>query len=703
MSAENMNQNNIHEDVNTILKRPVQSLNGIGESRAKLFHKLGIYTIEDLISYYPRTYEDRSNVKKIADLLDDESCSFEATITSVVRENRIRRGLVIYKVNIIDDTADASAVWFNQSYLKNKFSIGEKYYFYGKASRKFGKIEIQNPVFEKISNGEAKNTCRIMPVYGTTAGLTENIIRLAIRNALKLVNNKLNEFLPQTIRDKYHLSEINYSISNIHFPETDQDFSNARYRLVFEELLLLQLGLTSIKNLLKKGEKGIVFKKIVEGKTFVEGLPFKLTNSQTNVLSEIVLDMESNKVMNRLVQGDVGSGKTILAVISLFKAVKNGYQGTLMVPTEILAEQHYRTFEGLLAKYGIKVGLLVGSLNASQKKIVREEIEAGLLDVVIGTHALIEESVKFKKLGLVITDEQHRFGVRQRASLSKKGKNPDVIVMTATPIPRTLALILYGDLDISIIDELPPGREKIDTYNVGSMMRQRIDDFIRKMVKEGRQVYIVCPLVEESETIDAKAAQDIYERIANKEFKDLNVGLLHGRMKTKEKEEVMRSFVQGNIDILVSTTVIEVGVDVANASVMVIENAERFGLAQLHQLRGRVGRGEHKSYCILFSDSKSEIAIERMKVMQKTNDGFVISDKDLELRGPGEFFGVRQHGLPEFKIANLYSDIEILKTAQNGALEVLKNDPLLEGEENQNIRIKVSELFSKKLEGISLN
>jgi ATP-dependent DNA helicase RecG len=714
MSVENMNldktnKNNyndsdkLHEDINNILKKPIQSLKGIGESRAKLFHKLGIDTVEDLISYYPRTYEDRSNVKKIADLLDDESCSFEAVISSPVRENRIRRGLVIYKVRISDDTADASAVWFNQSYLKNKFTVGEKYYFYGKASRKFGKIEVQNPVFEKATLIEARNTCRIMPVYGTTAGLTENILRLAIRNALKLVGNNLHEFLPKIIRDKNHLSEINYAIGNIHFPETDHDFSNARYRLVFEELFLLQLGLTSIKNLLNRGEKGIVFKKTAEEKDFVIGLPFKLTDSQRKVMSEIISDMESSKVMNRLVQGDVGSGKTILAVISLLKTVKNGYQGTLMVPTEILAEQHYRTMKDLLAKQDIRVGLLVGSLSASQKKKVREEIESGLLDIVIGTHALIEESVKFKKLGLVITDEQHRFGVRQRASLSKKGMNPDVIVMTATPIPRTLALILYGDLDISIIDELPPGREKIDTYNVDNMMRQRIDNFIRKTVGEGRQVYIVCPLVEESESIDAKAAQDIYERIANKEFTDLKVGLLHGRMKTKEKEQAMKSFVDGEIDILVSTTVIEVGVDVPNASVMVIENAERFGLAQLHQLRGRVGRGSHKSYCILFSDSKSEIAVERMKIMQKTNDGFLISDKDLELRGPGEFFGVRQHGLPELKIANLYNDLAILKTAQAEALNVLKNDPLLEKEENKSIKLKVSEFFSKKLDGISLN
>jgi len=698
-----MNTENEKREEDNILKKPITSLGSIGEARARLFHKLGIDSILDLISYYPRTYEDRSEVKKITDIQDEESCSFEATISSVIRENRIRRGLVIYKVNIKDDTDSATATWFNQSYLKNKFSIGEKYYFFGKVSRKFGKIEVQNPVYEKISDDEAKNTCRIMPVYSSTAGLTENVIRLAIRNALKLTGSSMIDYIPESTRKKYHLSEINYSIHNIHFPKTDSDFRNARYRLVFEELFLLQLGLTNIKNLLKEGEKGIVFKKSDDENEFIGNLPFLLTGSQTKVLAEIIGDMESNKVMNRLIQGDVGSGKTILAVISLFKAVKNGYQGTLMVPTEILAEQHYRTIEGLLSKYGIKVGLLVGSLSASSKKKVRQDIEDGLLDVIIGTHALIEDCVKFNNLGLVITDEQHRFGVRQRSLLSAKGVNPDVIVMTATPIPRTLALILYGDLDISIIDELPPGRKPIDTFAVGNEMRPRIDAFIRKNVKEGRQVYIVCPLVEESDMIEAAAAADIYERIANKEFRDLNVGLLHGKMKASEKENTMKSFVDGKIDILVSTTVIEVGMDVPNASIMVVENAERFGLAQLHQLRGRVGRGIHKSYCILFNDSKSEVAQERMNVMQKTNDGFIISDKDLELRGPGEFFGVRQHGLPEFKIANLYKDIELLKIAQNEALEVLKNDPLLESEENKNIKIKVSELFGKKLEGISLN
>ncbi len=698
-----MNTENEKREADNILKKPITSLGSIGEARAKLFHKLGIDSILDLISYYPRTYEDRSEVKKIADILDEESCSFEATIASVIRENRIRRGLVIYKVNIKDDTDSATATWFNQSYLKNKFNIGEKYYFFGKVSRKFGKIEVQNPVYEKISDDEAKNTCRIMPVYSSTAGLTENVIRLAIRNALKLTGSSMIDYIPESTRKKYHLSEINYSIHNIHFPKTDSDFRNARYRLVFEELFLLQLGLTSIKNLLKEGEKGIVFKKFDDENEFIGNLPFLLTGSQTKVLGEIMGDMESNKVMNRLIQGDVGSGKTILAVLSLFKAVKNGYQGTLMVPTEILAEQHYRTIESLLSKYGIKVGLLVGSLSAASKKKVRQDIEDGMLDVIIGTHALIEDCVKFNNLGLVITDEQHRFGVRQRSLLSSKGDNPDVIVMTATPIPRTLALILYGDLDISIIDELPPGRKPIDTFAVGNEMRQRIDAFIRKNVKEGRQVYIVCPLVEESDMIEAAAAADIYERIANKEFRDLNVGLLHGKMKASEKENTMKSFVDGKIDILVSTTVIEVGMDVPNASIMVVENAERFGLAQLHQLRGRVGRGVHKSYCILFNDSKSEIAKERMNVMQKTNDGFIISDKDLELRGPGEFFGVRQHGLPEFKIANLYKDIDLLKIAQNEALEVLKKDPLLESEENKNIKIKVSELFGKELEGISLN
>jgi len=436
---------------------------------------------------------------------------------------------------------------------------------------------------------------------------------------------------------------------------------------------------------------------------FIGDLPFSLTKAQMKAFREIEKDMESKKVMNRLVQGDVGSGKTIVAVLAMFKAVKNGYQATMMVPTEILAEQHYKSVSGLLEKYGVRVVLLTGSQTKKQKNEILEKVATGEADIVIGTHALIEEGVSFNNLGLVITDEQHRFGVRQRAALSRKGGNPDVLVMTATPIPRTLALILYGDLDISIIDELPPGRKPVKTYAVDESMRERINNFIRKKVAEGRQVYIVCPLVEESEEIEAKAATDLAERIAKHDFSDLKVGLIHGKMKPKEKDAVMRSFVEGKTDILVSTTVIEVGVNVPNATVMVVENAERFGLAQLHQLRGRVGRGEHQSYCILYNNGRTQVCRERMKIMEKTNDGFVISEKDLELRGPGEFFGTMQHGIPDLKIANLYRDMDILKLAQEAAMDIIEEDRHLMTEENRPLREMLMHRFKDKLDQLSLN
>jgi ATP-dependent DNA helicase RecG len=688
-------------DLKEILKKPVRSINGVGEARARLLNKLNLYTVGDVINHFPREYEDRNSFKKIAQLMDGQSCSFEGIIASKVIESRLRAGLTIYKVLIKDDTGSITAIWFNQRYIKNVFKIGEEYVFYGRINRKSTNLSIQNPVYEIISGREMKNTCRIVPVYPSTCDLSQNTLRSVIRSALEMVLDNIEETLPEEVRNKYNLSEINYSISNIHFPKCDQDFINARKRLVFEELFLLQLGLLCIKGVLRYNKTGISFGKVDEMESFIESLPFKLTGAQKRVFEEIQRDMESIRVMNRLVQGDVGSGKTIVAVLSIYKAVKNGYQATLMVPTEILANQQYTSISRLLGKLGINVALLTGSQTARNKSAVLEGIKSGDIHVLIGTHALIEENVEFKRLGLVVTDEQHRFGVRQRAALAKKGENPDVIVMTATPIPRTLALILYGDLDISIIDELPPGRKLIETYAVDNSMRERINVFIRNKVMEGRQVYIVCPLVEESENIEAKSAQETAERIAEEDFKDLRVGMMHGKMKQKDKDEIMKSFIEGNIDILVSTTVIEVGVDVPNASVMIIENAERFGLAQLHQLRGRVGRGQHQSYCILYNESRTDVSKERMKVMQKTNDGFVISEKDLELRGPGEFFGTRQHGLPELRIANLYRDIEILKLSQEAANDILLEDKLLSLDKNLRLRDSIKEKFVGKLNDLS--
>jgi ATP-dependent DNA helicase RecG len=685
----------IPEDV---LKKPVSFLKGIGEARAKLFNKIGVYSIVDIIKYYPRGYEDRSNIVNIDRLKNGESCSIKGTIMARVKESRYKGRLTIQKVDITDSTGMIRGVWFNQSYLKNVLKLGESYVFYGKIKRKGNYIEMQNPVYEKVNEAEMKNTCRIIPVYSSTAKLTQSIIRTAVNDAIKLVEGRLEETLPLYIREKYQLCEINYSVLNIHFPSNSKAFNISRYRLVFEELFFLQLGLLSIKQCFKKGKKGIYFSAGKEVQEFINSLPFELTKAQLRVLKEIGKDMESNKVMNRLVQGDVGSGKTIVAIAALFKAVKSGYQGTLMAPTEILAEQHYRTICDFLHQYGVKIGLLTGSISGVKKDLILKEIKEGQIDIIIGTHALIQDNVEFLNLGIVVTDEQHRFGVRQRAALSQKGENPDILVMTATPIPRTLALVLYGDLDISIIDEVPPGRKPVKTYAVDNRMRERINNFICKNVNNGRQVYIICPLIEDSDVIEAKSTITLAENIAKNDFKGFRVGVLHGRMNGEQKENIMRSFVENNIDILVSTTVVEVGVDVPNANIIVIENAERFGLSQLHQLRGRVGRGEHQSYCILYNESESEVSRQRMKVMQETCDGFIISEKDLELRGPGDFFGTRQHGMPDLKIANLFKDMEILKLAQKEAINILKEDEDLQRPENSKLKdivTSMKEEFSK--------
>jgi ATP-dependent DNA helicase RecG len=689
-------------NIKEVMKKPLNYLKGIGEVRERLFYKLGIFNIENIISYFPRDYEDRNNIKKINMLEDDEKCGFEGEISSRVTESRPRRGLLISKLVIKDETASIIASWFNQPFIKNVFRPGERYKFFGRIIRKFNTLEIQNPIYEKAGEEKSKNMCRIVPIYPSTLDLSQNIIRSAVKSAMEVVNGDIEETLPPWVRTSYDLPEINYAFSNIHFPISFEDFKNARYRLVFEELFFMQLGLLSLKTSLNKEQTGIAFKKD-DGKldAFIKTLPFSLTRAQQNVFNEIKRDMESKKVMNRLIQGDVGSGKTVVAALALYKAVLGGYQGALMVPTEILAGQHYITMSNLFKGFDVNVALLTGSKTAKEKREILEELKGGRIKILIGTHALLENRVEFSSLGLVVTDEQHRFGVRQRAVLSKKGKNPDILVMTATPIPRTLALILYGDLDISTINELPPGRKPIKTYAVDNSMRQRIYDFIRKKVAEGRQVYIVCPLVEESEEISAKAASELSQTVAANDFKDLRVGLIYGKMKPKDKEAIMADFVHGNLDILVSTTVIEVGVNVPNATVMVIENAERFGLSQLHQLRGRVGRGQEESFCILFNESKGDVAKERMKVMEKTNDGFVISEKDLELRGPGEFFGTRQHGLPELKIANLYKDVDILKIAQEAAANLIKDDPMLSGDENRRIKMAIKEKFAGKIEGLS--
>lgn len=654
------------------LKKDVKYIKGVGPNRVTLLNKIGIFTLEDLITYYPRDYEDRSKPRMIENLVDGEEALIKAIVVSRIVEIRLKNKMCMYKLLVQDETSKCTIIWFNQSYLKNKFMVGETYYFFGKANIRMGKFEMSSPVFDSINT--KNNTGRIIPIYPSTYGLSQNTLRKVIENGLEQVKGNLEESLPEYILNDYNLIEINDATEKIHFPEEFEEFKIARKRLVFEELLGMQLALFGLKNQYNKDIEGIKFNSNIKFGEIIKDLPFSLTNAQLRVLKEIESDMENNKSMNRLLQGDVGSGKTIVSIISAYKAVKSGYQVAIMAPTSILASQHLDSFTEILEKYNIRCELLISSITKKKKEDILERLKNEEIDVLIGTHAILEDNVVFKNLGLVITDEQHRFGVRQRSKIASKGQNPDVLVMTATPIPRTLALILYGDLDISIIDELPPNRKKIDTFAVTKGMEERVNNFIKKLVDEGRQCYIVCPLVEENEEIDAKAVVELAEKYKNETFKEYRVEFIHGKMKPKEKDEIMLNFKDGKIDILISTTVIEVGVNVPNSSIMVIENAERFGLAQLHQLRGRVGRGEYKSYCILKYNSKSNVVRERMKIMQDTNDGFVVAEKDLELRGSGEFFGTKQHGIPEFKIANLFEDFPILKQVQDLSRKIEQED-----------------------------
>ena len=622
------------------LEKSVQYIKNVGPTRVKLLNKLNIHTLQDLISYFPRNYEDRGVAKKLSNCQDGEEVLIKATAITKVSETFARK-LKIYRLVVRDGENPCTIIWYNQSYLKNIFKIGHTYNFYGKVEIKKGRYEMKSPIFDE--SGENKNTGKIIPIYPLTYGITQNTIRKVIENGVNEVYGNLEETLPDYLLNKYKLMDLNNAIKKIHFPENKLDFIKARERLVFEELLGFQLALLNIKENYRTGEKGIAFNKDVKMSDVINILPFKLTKAQLKVLEEIDKDMESTKPMNRLLQGDVGSGKTIVSIIAAYKAVKSGYQVAILAPTAILAIQHLENFQKILNQFGIKIELLISSITKKKKQELKQRLADEEIDILIGTHAMIEEDVIFKKLGLVVTDEQHRFGVKQRAKIASKGNNPDVIVMSATPIPRTLALILYGDLDISIIDELPPNRKKIDTFAVGRQLEERLNGFIAKQINEGRQCYIVCPLVEESEETDLKSVVELTEKLQNETFTNYRVEYLHGKMKTKEKDDIMLKFKNGEIDILISTTVIEVGVDVPNANIMVIENAERFGLAQLHQLRGRVGRGEYKSYCILKYESRGKVVQERMKIMCQTNDGFLISEKDLELRGSGDFFGTAQH------------------------------------------------------------
>lgn len=678
------------------LKDNIETLNNIGTQRAQKLHKLNIYKVLDLLEYFPRTYNDRSNISYIKDLEIDKENTFIATIAAKGENMRIN-DKILTKIKLKDSTGTITATWYNQSYLKNNFDVGSQYLFTGKVVSRYNKLEINSPEYEKLDNKELLSGGRIVPVYSSTYKLSQKMLRQLIKNVVDITHNKIDEFMPIYICKNYNLVSRDFAIKNIHFPTDEQSFFKSRYRLVFEEFFLLQLGVMHIKIANSKYKEGIIVNDVEEQQLLINSLPFKLTNSQFNAINEIKNDIKSGKPMNRLIQGDVGSGKTIVALLTAFLVVKNGYQVAMLAPTEILAQQHYESFKNYLNNFNINIGILTGSATKKQKNIIVEQLQNGDIDIIIGTHSLIQEDVIYKNLGLVITDEQHRFGVLQRTALSDKGKNPHILVMTATPIPRTLALILYGDLDITTINELPPNRQTIETFVLNTSYRERVYNFIKQQILEGHQIYIVCPMVDETEqTKDLQSVKEYTHNLKNNIFKLFSIEYIHGKMKPKEKQEIMDKYISGEIDILVSTTVIEVGINVPNSTVMLIENCERFGLAQLHQLRGRVGRGNFKSYCILITDSKSKLTAERLKIMKKSNDGFELSQVDLNLRGPGDFFGTKQHGLPELKIANLYKDINILKAAQQAVKAVLEFDFELENEQNLSLKNKLSEFFNNE-------
>ena len=641
----------------------IQFIKGVGEKRAKLFNSLGIFCVDSLIHFYPRKYEDWSASKNLEAVKSGETVSIKATLITPVKEAMIRRGLTLFKCKFSDGENVISVTIFNNKYLAKSLRIYEDYYLYGKIEKSLLNFSMNSPKIEK-----AENILAIQPVYPAKEKLTSRSISKIMKTALDELG-EIEETLDDEIMQKYSLISLDKAIRNIHFPNSADDYLPARKRLIFEELLTLQLGLLKLN---KKSETALVIKDDYSSE-FEKLLPFNLTNAQKRTISECLQDMKSKYPCNRLVQGDVGSGKTAVAASLIYSVIKNGYQATMMAPTEILATQHYESLLKILAPAGINIRLLTGSTPAKEKKEIKKALFDGEIDLIIGTHALIQNDVAFKNLALVITDEQHRFGVKQRAQLAEKGEDVHTIVMSATPIPRTLGLILYGDLDISILDELPPGKQEIRTDVVDSRYHKRLYKFIKDAIARGEQCYIVCPAVEENET-NIKSAEELADELANGEFKGYNLGILHGKMKPKDKEAIMKSFASGKVSLLVATTVVEVGVDVPNATIMVIENAERFGLSTLHQLRGRVGRGNKKSYCVLVSDAKGKTARERLMTMKKYSDGFKIADTDLKLRGPGDFFGSRQHGLPELKIADMVEDMDTLQNAQECAKSILRND-----------------------------
>lgn len=664
----------------------IKFIKGVGEKRAEMFYNLGIFDVDALIHFFPRKYEDWTDTKTAAQVNDGDNITIKATMITPVKEHLIRRGMTLYKCKFSDGESVINVTIFNNKYLAQALRVYEDYVLFGKIEKTFTTAFMSSPKIEKLDTG-----IRIHPIYASSGKLTSNAVAKVIKTALESLD-EIPETLNDDIRKKYDLIPLDKAIRQIHFPNNKIDTYNARKRLIFEELLTLQLGLLKLKSN-KKSETSL---KINNDYTdeFTALLPYKLTDAQKRAINECINDMHSKYPMNRLLQGDVGSGKTAVGTGIIYTAVKNGYQAALMAPTEILAAQHFEGISKILKGTGIHIRLLTGSVKAKEKREIKAELMDGKIDLLIGTHAIIQNDVEFKNLGLVITDEQHRFGVKQRANLANKGQGIHTLVMSATPIPRTLGLILYGDLDISILDELPPGRQEIRTDVVDSRYNNRIYKFIRDAVDRGEQCYIICPMVEESEEIiNVKSAEQLAEELSETAFKGYNLGLLHGKMKSKEKDNVMRAFSNGDVQILVATTVVEVGVDIPNATIMVIENAERFGLSQLHQLRGRIGRGNKKSYCVLVSDSKSESSHNRLMAMKKYSDGFKIADEDLKARGPGDFFGERQHGLPKLKIADMLEDIEILHLAQDCARDILQEDYNLDLEKNKHLCNEITKMF----------
>lgn len=673
------------------LRESVTSLKGVGPKKAEALKKLGISTMEDLVFFLPRSYEDRRNRVDISDAAEDQNSVVTGEVKLVVND-RYRGGRKqMLRLLVEDGTGSMEVVFFNAKYLQHSFRTGRKYTFFGKVTRNFGKMQMIHPEFSDADGMEDG----ILPVYPLTKGISQKEMR-TWQKSLKRIYAMAEDILSSEAVERNRLCSLNYALENVHFPQEKQKLLEAKYRLIFDELLILQTGLFMARQNVTDGRNGIAFSPEADTDIYIESLPYPLTGAQRRCVEEIERDLESSTAMNRLVQGDVGCGKTAVAEIAMYKAVKSGYQAVLMAPTEILAAQHFDGISRAFEAHGIRTAFLTGSLKAAQKREVLEQIATGEAQVIIGTHAVIQPDVEFSRLGLVITDEQHRFGVRQRVKLREKGENPNVLVMTATPIPRTLSVILYGDLDVSIIDELPPGRQQTVTRCIKSEKRGECYDFVEQQLKQGRQAYVVTPLIEESETLDAKSAEQVAAEL-KKRFRGYSVELIHGAMSQDEKDRIMESFSRGETDVLVATVVIEVGINVPNATVIVIENSERFGLAQLHQLRGRVGRGSHRSYCFLILDGGSEIAEKRGQIMEASSDGFFIAEEDLKLRGPGEIFGTRQHGLPDLAITDLSKHMKILEQAKEEAKAMLADDPALDAPEHSALRRRITKLFGEDL------